>query len=274
MKDPIIPKYCLSAGSPDKPCLLFLHGFMGSALDWHFAMDALSSHYYCLALDLPGHGVNPKSACSFSECWQQIQQLLDSMQIQSFVPIAYSMGGRLALYILSQIPMNGAMSIPGLILESAGLGISDQVERGLRREQDQKRAEALENQDFTEFLRAWYQQPLFGRLNQSAVYPELLARRLTQNPHSMAEVLRKCGAGRDADFRPVLSANQKPVLYFAGQEDQKYRQLTEQLDAVNPLIETAILDGGHNTHAENPALWLKAVHYFLEKTFNISQTLC
>jgi len=39
-----------------QPTLLFLHGFLGSADDFKPCMDALSSEFRCVALDLPGHG--------------------------------------------------------------------------------------------------------------------------------------------------------------------------------------------------------------------------
>ena len=40
----------------EKPLMLFLHGFLGTGEDWAPLMTALSLHYRCVAVDLPGHG--------------------------------------------------------------------------------------------------------------------------------------------------------------------------------------------------------------------------
>src|SRR5215203_1872242 len=40
------------------PTILFLHGFMGSSADWRGAIAALGDRYFCIAVDLPGHGAS------------------------------------------------------------------------------------------------------------------------------------------------------------------------------------------------------------------------
>ena len=38
------------------PTLIFVHGFACSLEDWDAQVNALSSQFRCVALDLPGHG--------------------------------------------------------------------------------------------------------------------------------------------------------------------------------------------------------------------------
>ena len=276
-----LPQYWRAAGNPAAPCLLFLHGFMGSVQDWTLAFESLSQSYYCLGLDLPGHGQNPLSACSFAETWGQIQAVLQRLEISKFTLIGYSLGGRLALAILYQLVSDQGTNpncLEALILESSGLGLTSPEERRRRILVDHERARRLETEDFEFFLEHWYSQPLFGQLKESAAYPDLIQRRLAQNPRALADVLRTSGAGLDPDYRQVLSAYPGPVLYLAGSEDQKYallaQHLPQELNPKSSQLSCSILAGGHNLHAECPRLWALAVQLFLEKTFKLPRTLC
>jgi len=49
----------LTAGNPDESIVVFLHGFMGSSNDWKQVISFLKKDFYCIALDLPGHGKTP-----------------------------------------------------------------------------------------------------------------------------------------------------------------------------------------------------------------------
>src|ERR1043166_8714747 len=96
----LLPEYWLTlpaqAGgsvSPDRqtPPLVLLHGFLGSAADWAELMPELSNpidqinqinQITCLAPDLPGHGLNPQTACDFAAMADQIWQDLDAAGIE------------------------------------------------------------------------------------------------------------------------------------------------------------------------------------------------
>lgn len=90
------------------PALLFLHGFLGTGHDWLPTMRALSSSFRCIAVDLPGHGltkVNNQHGTtrdiniSMQSVSDALLKLLDKLKITNAVPIGYSMGARIALYL-------------------------------------------------------------------------------------------------------------------------------------------------------------------------------
>jgi 2-succinyl-6-hydroxy-2,4-cyclohexadiene-1-carboxylate synthase len=92
------PNHLLS-GDPGGPAVLFLHGFMGSAEDWVETVAELKERYYCLAVDLPGHGSSlglayPDSY-TIEGAARAVCDLLDSLGISAPVLAGYSMGGRL-----------------------------------------------------------------------------------------------------------------------------------------------------------------------------------
>ena len=69
-------------GSPDKPAVLFLHGFLGRKEDWSEVIAGLSNSFcaIAIAIDLPGHGSNvPEDdrSYSMSGCAEAIIALLN-----------------------------------------------------------------------------------------------------------------------------------------------------------------------------------------------------
>ena len=46
----------LDRGDKSNPPVVCLHGFLGSGEDWISVMDSLAEEFYCVAVDLPGHG--------------------------------------------------------------------------------------------------------------------------------------------------------------------------------------------------------------------------
>lgn len=259
-----LPEHWHHRGDPQALPLLFLHGFMGSAQDWDFALEALASEYYCLAPDLPGHGQNPDPIAALPQIWQGLSATLQAQGLQRFGVLGYSLGGRLAQAGLAQEPER----FRALILASAATGLPA-AERTSRRAADATRAQTLENGDFKAFLEAWYRQPLFGSLVEHPGYPALLQRRLQQTPARLAEVLRRAGAAEDRERSEALTSLQRyakktgAVLYLAGREDAKYAQWGAELARLIPELRFQLLPGGHSAHVEAPEAWLQAVRAFL-----------
>ena len=113
------------------PPLLLLHGFLGCSEDWEQVCQVLSKRFFCIAPDLPGHGMTAFETTrhgSFTPCAQAVKDLLDSLGMTGIPAIGYSMGGRLLLGL--------AVTAPGLfsrlVLESASPGIEDADARGTR----------------------------------------------------------------------------------------------------------------------------------------------
>src|SRR5918997_271504 len=151
------------SGDPLSPTILFLHGFMGSSADWRGAIAALGYRYFCIAVDLPGHGASlgmPPDTYTIEGTTRTVIGILDELERVRTVIAGYSMGGRLALYLALRYPERCA----GLFLESASPGLESGEERKARREADEDKAKRLESGDFETFLRDWCRQPLFESL--------------------------------------------------------------------------------------------------------------
>jgi len=241
-------------GNPQNPPIVFLHGFMGTGADWMDVASRFSDRFYCLMLDLPGHGETPLDENISYEVWASLlKEDLFLLGIEKTHLIGYSMGGRLALYFALTYPE----MVEKLVLESANPGIVDESERKERAALDDKLAARLRRDGMMAFLEFWYNIPLFASLNE---YPtlkdELIHKRADQDPENMARVLSELSPGRQPELWSRLPTLQPPTLLVAGELDEKYCRITSQMAATLPKSTcVTLLKCGHNTHFENPSLF-------------------
>jgi len=252
-----LPEHWLRLGQGE-PHWLWLHGFMGSGQDWLPQIQALTAYGTHLSPDLAGHGCNPSQACSLPEMAQQILTELSQAGIQQVHLVGYSMGGRLAFYLLHHAPER----ILSAVLESTSPGLAQATERQARWHQDQELAWQLETGDWENFLARWYQQALFTSLRCHPAFEHVLASRRQQDPLRLACSLRQAGTGSMAPLWEVLPAMTQPLLYLAGEQDSKYLALGRQIQQHCPHLQLQILPGGHNLHVETPQHWLAAFKAF------------
>ena len=243
--------------------LLFLHGFMGSGRDWMETAKALPE-YRCILVDLPGHGLSaecPHDLYPMPSTALALLALLDDMRVGQCVPVGYSMGGRLALYLALTHPDR----CRALVVESGSPGLELEQERESRREWDEAKASELEGLGLDAFLEAWYQQPLFHSIARNeARFAALMDRRRHNDPAGLARSLRLMGTGSQPSLWPRLPAIPFPWLAVAGELDSRYRKTMQDMVSLseNGRLVT-IPDTGHNTHFENPEAFSRTLREFL-----------
>jgi 2-succinyl-6-hydroxy-2,4-cyclohexadiene-1-carboxylate synthase len=182
--------------------LIFLHGFLGSKKDW----DPVISHlpYECIALDLT----------------------LEPLQIDipRFHLIGYSMGGRISLAYAAQHPEQ----IASLTLISTHFGLTTEEEKKQRLAHDAKWAALLET-NWEEFIKKWYDQPIFNGFRPHREKPNLSIQK---------NMLLHYSLGKQQRYEP------KNAHIIVGEHDAKFR-------ALHPTA-TIIPNAGHAVHLENP----------------------
>lgn len=84
----------VESGSPSDPAVVFLHGLPDSWWQWHYALEALSARYHCLAIDLKGYGQSDKRSGDYRQAGvaQQLGALLDTLRIGDFTLITHDRG--------------------------------------------------------------------------------------------------------------------------------------------------------------------------------------
>ncbi|MGF1534688.1 MAG: alpha/beta fold hydrolase [Bernardetiaceae bacterium] len=93
-------------GESHLPPLVLLHGLTGSAEGYSDMLQVLQDHYYCLALDLPGHGQSSKGDYPYTldfylDC---LQSFLQRLGLEQFLLCGHSMGGQIAIRYAHQHP--------------------------------------------------------------------------------------------------------------------------------------------------------------------------
>lgn len=244
--------HLFEAGDSRKPAILFLHGFLGSADDWQEVMVPLSSDFYCLAIDLPGHGktiVNGGGeAYQMERVAKGIADYLRGLGTKTCFLVGYSMGGRLALYLALHYPE----VFQKVLLESASPGLKTEAEREARRKHDEGIAQEILQTDFSLFLERWYNLPLFKTLKTHPDFERVLERRKKNNHEGLALSLRQMGTGSQPSLWEELSVAKVPLKLLAGAHDQKFVDIGKEMASLCKTAELSIIpDAGHTTHVEN-----------------------
>jgi 2-succinyl-6-hydroxy-2,4-cyclohexadiene-1-carboxylate synthase len=143
------------------------------------------------------------------------------------------MGGRLAAQFAEQHPEK----IAKLTLLSAHLGLKTEEEKRTRLEKDQLLANKIEQIPIDEFLKEWYDQPLFQTLVASR---DIRSMRSQQNREGIAQALRTFSLGRQMRIRTNAQL-------LVGEYDTAY--LAHDQDLPHIVIPRA----GHAAHLENPS---------------------
>jgi len=263
----------IQAGDKSNPPVLFLHGFLGSAQDWCGVTPFISKDYWCISVDLLGHGktvVNgSEETYRMENCANGLVHFLDSLGIGKCNIVAYSMGGRLALYMAINFPDR----FDRVILESTSPGLKTKQERQDRRAHDNILAERLETGSLKQFLKEWYDQPLFAMLKQEQRrFVQLLANRMNNNKSGsatgpatgLATSLRMMGAGAQPSLWRQLHEIQACLLLIVGEKDDKFKRIAAEMAPKCPRASICIVQGaGHNVHWQKPEEYARTVKGFL-----------
>ncbi|HEX2905746.1 MAG TPA: alpha/beta hydrolase [Phototrophicaceae bacterium] len=96
----------VTAGRPSDPPIIFVHGWLSHARTWRQTLAALQDQYYCVSVDLLGHGYSDKphnGDYSIPAQANRVLKLADALGIQQFTYIGHSMGGMIGLYLASTL---------------------------------------------------------------------------------------------------------------------------------------------------------------------------
>ena len=173
------------------------------------------------------------------------------------VLVGYSMGGRIAAETVVRHPN---LPLAGLVLESAGLGPSDEAARATLAERNATWARRLREEGAAAFMDWWETLPLFAtqRDLSSEVRVAIRAEREAHSAELLARSLEAWGAHHQAAEAATLSAVSDlarqgvPVLYVAGVLDEKYAAVAARAHAVGvPVV--LVPNVGHNVYLESPS---------------------
>jgi len=244
---------------------LLLHGVTGSSHSWGDGLvDGLvSGGRVPVLVDLPGHGrhVGVTDPHHFS-IESVFETIADASGGELVDLVGYSMGGRMALAYAATFPGR----VGRLVLESASPGLATEAERTERRASDEDLARRLAEDGVEAFVDFWEELPLFESQHSlpDHVRAGQRARRLLNDPASLAASLRGLGTGSQPSYWEALHSLPVPTLVMAGQGDPKFVEIAREMAQCIPDAELAVVEGaGHAVHLERSDVWLSHVAGFL-----------
>ena len=113
-----------SAGTGDRPVIVFVHGLSGTWQNWLLNIPAFMGSHRVIAPDLPGFGESPmpRDKVSIKGYARMLDELLGTLGVDSAVLVGNSMGG----FVAAELAISFSTRVERLVLVSAaGLSIEE-----------------------------------------------------------------------------------------------------------------------------------------------------
>lgn len=249
-------------GDPNKPSLVLLHGFLGDKSDWLSLLPYLTEHFYCVCLDLPGHGDSKAISLpipGFNHCCELIINRLDKLNIHQFAVLGYSLGGRIALHLTQYLAKRESKRLTSVYLESCHPGLTCAVDKKNRAANDANWSAKLRQLPFEEFLALWYQQAVFAELSAQQRL-NLISKRKDADQQALVNCFQATSLALQADLSLLPAKINVPCQLIIGKLDNKFMQLGHKWQHKTQLLKLISIDNaGHNVHLAQPYLLAQAI---------------
>lgn len=239
--------------------LVLIHAFPTDHRLWKPQLDALSSHFHVIVLDLKGFGSSDKTdgqAVTMTTYADQVAELLDQLHIKKAIIGGESMGGYISLAFLKKYPEK----VAGLILSNTTSN-ADTEEGKIKRETTA--ADVLTNG--TQALINNFMSKALTPLASDETRAYLLSILKEQTPEGIASATR--GMALREDQSEILAKTTIPILILSGDKDTLL--LPEQSEKMKTLAKNSqfilIANAAHLSNLEQPEIWNKAVIDFFNK---------
>jgi 2-succinyl-6-hydroxy-2,4-cyclohexadiene-1-carboxylate synthase len=226
--------------------VLFIPGFMQRGDAWRPVAELLPERYPSRLLDHAAHSFEGRMG--------------EILAAGSSVLVGYSLGGRLALRAVLRSPE----SFTAVVVVGSTAGIEEGPMRVQRAEADEKLASWMEAMPIEDIVALWERQPLFADQSETLV-EEQRPGRLSQDPRSLALLLRTAGQGALDPVWDDLHSLPVPVLAIAGARDDGYTRAARRIASTAPAGRAAIVeDAGHAAHLQQPQAVADLIVEFLD----------
>lgn len=230
-----------------------LHGFLGRPNDWEILFKGTKHSDY-----LKSHDLFTAEPQPFNTWAAQLNTtILEEDEDRPRVLLGYSLGSRLAMYLLSQNPTMW----DGAILVSPNPGLQSDQEREERLMIDAKWADKFEMADWQELMLEWNAREVFKN--------DTISLKREESEYSrkiLSSVLKVWSLSKQRDFREFLNNLQIPVLWITGSEDSAYEKYTSQIALQHPHSKKiSFPSAGHRVPWQQPKRFMCEIETFLDQ---------
>lgn len=260
-------------GNPQGHKLVFLHGLMGSGLNFRRIGQAFENEFHILAFDQRGHGrsFHPESGYHPRDYAGDLRQILDELGWDQIALVGHSMGGRNALAFAAQF----SQRVKALVIEDIGPEASSVA---------MNRIERLIAEVPTPFhsrseAKAFFENEYPDRISW---YPaaQVVSRFLLSNIEQKADgtldwrfakeaILKSARDGRNEDQWDNWRNLHMPVLLVRGAESSDLTpEIFSKMKATLPGVEAVEVPGsGHWVHFDQPEVFISLLRRFFHRVF-------
>jgi pimeloyl-ACP methyl ester carboxylesterase len=237
--------------------LVLLHGHPFNRSMWMSQIEALSTEFRVLTLDLPGYGDSPPRSdpMTMRAFADSVIELLDRVGVQDAIVIGLSMGGLVAM----ELGLGYASRVNGLVLAAT---TAAPVADGEVEARSAKAALAMDRGMLP--LAAEMITNLFGpsAARDHSMVLRIFAMMLASSPSGAAAALR--GRAQRPDYSRLLRSLTVPALVISGTHDAYAPEPVVQqlLDALPDAELVRFSDSGHLPNLEEPDRFNDAVRQF------------
>ncbi len=246
--------------------VVLVHGLgLSSMKTWTYQVPELARRFRVHTYDVRGFGEtdNPARRFSVQQHAYDLQELLDTLELERVVLVGFSMGG----WISQQFVLDNPDRVRGLVLSCTTSGLRPEgarkfVERGALVEA--KGMEALADAQIRNTFTA---ESLRDRPDLIDFYRRNFLDTNENDPLSYAAMFRALSI---PNWTPQLGRIQCPTLVLCGGADNGITRGNTPTDAAEILHAGipgsqlhVIPDGGHYAHLEQPAQWNRIVGDFI-----------
>lgn len=241
----------------DGQVLLFIHGFPMHQAVWDDFGQRFTDSHKVITIDLPGFGESPILSNSFTidQVADQVIHFISEMRISNVALIGHSLGGYVALSMISKRPD----LFSGLVLfHSTAFADSDE-----KKQSRDKAVDFIEKNGVLAFTTNFI-APLFADPNNKGIER---VKEISSNSTKNAVIGYTIAMRNRIDQIKTLKSFKKPTLFLTGEKDQGIPVESIHKQASNcQYPEIHILqDVGHMGMFEKPEEVASKIKHFLKK---------
>ncbi|MCY7276838.1 MAG: alpha/beta hydrolase [Phormidesmis sp. CAN_BIN44] len=236
------------------PSLVFLHYFAGSSESWSEVIIQLQKTNHCIAPDLPGFGDSqPIKEPTVEAVSKIIAELIHQLDLQHYILIGHSMGGKVALALAANQPSG----LRSLILLAPSPPTPEPIEPSERSRLLKTHGNRLAAEETAHKITS---QPLSDIALDRVIQDNLRSSRIAW------QAWLECGSRQD--ISSVMSDITVPVLVIVGADDPVIPKSLLEQDVIDSIANAQLVivpNAGHLLPIETPQAIVDLIQAHIRK---------
>ncbi|MDP8211700.1 MAG: alpha/beta hydrolase [Candidatus Zapsychrus exili] len=214
--------------------LLFIHGWGVDRRIWRQQQKHFSRNYNVISVDLPGHGLSKFKKVELTQIAEDINQILESLDIDKITVVGSSLGGLVALKIYDLFPEGFKRLV--FVGSAPKFSRADDYPYGLDMEQMRKLGKQIK-EDYPSILNIFFRSLFTKQERQTRRYKWLQRFRRDDKPPMQDALIECLDILEVEDLREVLREVDIPTQFINGREDTICRQ--ESVNIIKEILPSA-----------------------------------